>query len=82
MHFAGEMLVGDWETGDVYAYDLDTYSDNGNPLVALRACSTIQAGLEELGTMSFILDADMGVGLTEVDRVQVVVLGLACFCSG
>ena len=64
MHFAGEMLVGDWETGDVYAYDLDTYSDNGNPLVAVRSCSTIQAGLEELGTMSFILDADMGVGLT------------------
>lgn len=58
------MLVGDWENGNVYAYDLGTYSDNGEPLIALRTCSTIQNNLEELGTMTFQLDMDTGVGLT------------------
>jgi hypothetical protein len=64
MHFAGEMLVGDWENGNVYAYDLNTYSDNGDPLVALRACSTLQSGMEEQPTVTFLLDMDTGVGLT------------------
>jgi hypothetical protein len=64
MHFAGEMLVGDWETGNVYAYDLNTYSDNGNPLITLRSCSTLESGMEEQGTVSFLLDMDTGVGLT------------------
>jgi hypothetical protein len=63
-YFAGAHLVGDWQTGDVYQYDLDTYSDNGNPLPALRACSTVQDGLNLQRNMSFRLDMDSGVGLT------------------
>jgi hypothetical protein len=64
MYFNGANLVGDWETGDIYGYDLDTYSDNGNPLPAIRACSTLQSGLEMQPHTSFQLDMDTGVGLT------------------
>ena len=63
LYFAGQNLVGDYENGAVYAYDLDTYSDNGNPLPAIRACSTLQNNLEVLKTGSFQLDMDTGVGL-------------------
>jgi hypothetical protein len=64
LYFAGLNLVGDYENGNIYAYDLDTYSDNGNPLPAIRACSTLQNGLEVMKTVSFQLDMDTGVGLT------------------
>ena len=64
MYFAGKHLVGDWETGAIYEYSLDAYSDNGNPLIALRSCSTIQEGLKRLPIGTFQLDMDTGVGLT------------------
>jgi hypothetical protein len=64
MYFAGKHLVGDWENGNIYEYDLDTYSDNGNPLPAVRTTSTMQDGLEEMRNITFQLDMDTGVGLT------------------
>jgi hypothetical protein len=64
MYFTNRNLVGDWETGAIYGYDLDTYSDNGNPLPAIRACSTLQSGLEMQPHTSFQLVMDPGVGLT------------------
>lgn len=35
--FAGKVVVGDYESGNLYAYDLDTYTDNGNPRKWLRS---------------------------------------------
>jgi hypothetical protein len=70
IYFNGRLLVGDWENGKVYGYDLGTYSDNGNPLPAIRACSTLQSGLEEQPTVSFQLDMDTGVGLESGDTPQ------------
>lgn len=64
LYFGGRHLVGDYENGNIYEYDLDTYSDNGNPLPAIRACSTLQSGLEFQRNTSFRLDMDTGVGLT------------------
>jgi hypothetical protein len=64
LYFAGKHLVGDWQTGDVYEYDLDTYSDNGSAIPAIRTCGTLQSGLEQQGAVSFQLDMDTGVGIT------------------
>jgi hypothetical protein len=64
LYFAGKHLVGDWENGNVYEYSLDAYSDNGNPLPAIRACNTLQQGLEMMKTMPLQLDMDTGVGST------------------
>jgi hypothetical protein len=64
LYFAGMNLVGDYENGNIYEYDLGAYSDNGNPLPAIRSCSTLQQGLEVQKTVSFQLDMDTGVGLT------------------
>lgn len=64
LFFAGANLVGDWETDDVFEYDLDTYADDDNPLPAIRACSTLQTGLEVQPTLTFRLDMDTGVGLS------------------
>lgn len=63
MYFAGQNLVGDWENGNIYGYDLGTYTDNGEPMPAIRSCSTLQQGLDEQRSLSFQLDMDTGVGL-------------------
>lgn len=34
--FGGEHVVGDWESGKLYALDLDYYSDNGDEMPAIR----------------------------------------------
>jgi hypothetical protein len=64
LYFGGKNLVGDWENGNVYEYDLDTYSDNGNPLPAIRACGIVQSNLDNQPVASLRLDIDAGVGLT------------------
>jgi len=38
MNFANETLVGDWETGNVYVLDLDTFTDNGDAIERFRIC--------------------------------------------
>ncbi len=64
LYFAGKNLVGDWETGDIYEYSLDTFDDNGIPLVAIRATQTIQNDLKTQQVGTFQLDMDTGVGNT------------------
>jgi hypothetical protein len=41
--FNGEHLVGDWETGEVYALDLDTYTDNGDLIQRIRRTQTLRS---------------------------------------
>lgn len=64
IYFAGKNLVGDWENGNVYEYDLDTYSDNGSAMLARRSCQTIRGDLKTLRSRRLQIDMDVGVGLT------------------
>lgn len=64
LYFAGKNLVGDWENGNVYEYDLDTFSDNGNPLVSEQTFEIVQDELKTIPVGTFQLDLDVGVGLT------------------
>lgn len=63
--FGGEHVVGDWENGNLYALDLDYYSDNGNPMVALRSCSHVFSGADDHQVRIDWLDVliESGVGL-------------------
>jgi hypothetical protein len=38
MAFTNENIVGDWENGNLYRLDLDTFTDNGAPIPRIRAC--------------------------------------------
>lgn len=64
--FNGENLVGDYENGNVYAFDLEDYSDNGGIqrwLRSWRALSTGQNNLKRAAHHSLQLDCESGVGL-------------------
>lgn len=62
--FGGQHVVGDWENGNLYALDLSYYSDNGDPLVALRSAPHIADGdYARIRFNSIQVDIEAGVGL-------------------
>lgn len=61
-HFNNQTLVGDWENGNIYEYDLDTYEDNGQTIKRLRSCVTLQNDLKYQRNKTLRLDMDTGVG--------------------
>jgi hypothetical protein len=64
MNFAGLTLVGDWQNGNVYELDLDTFTDNGAAIPRIRVCPHIT----NTGNYSFYQALELfmqtGVGLT------------------
>lgn len=66
MAFNNKIVVGDFENGNIYAFDLDDYSDNGSIqkwLRSWRALPTGQNNLKRTAHHSLQLDCETGVGL-------------------
>lgn len=64
--FNGEILVGDYENGKVYAFDLDVYSDDSLTQKWLRSWRALPTGQNDLKRTihySLQLDCESGVGL-------------------
>lgn len=67
MSFGGEIVVGDYENGNIYALDLNTFSDNGDIQKWLRAWRALGPGQNDLKRAShhsLQLDCESGVGLS------------------
>jgi hypothetical protein len=62
-YFDRKNLVGDWELGRIYELDLDTYTDNGDPIVRTRAAPHIAVELQRLSHRTLHIDMEAGVGL-------------------
>jgi hypothetical protein len=60
----GENVVGDYETGELFALDPDTYTDNGQEIVRMRTSPHFSQGLVRIAHHSFQLDLESGTGLT------------------
>ena len=66
MAFNNEIVVGDFENGNIYAFDLDDYSDNGQIQKWLRSWRALGPGKNDLkrtAQHSLQLDIESGVGL-------------------
>ncbi len=66
MFFNNEVIVGDYEDGRIYAFDLDTYSDDDEIqkwLRSWRALDTDTNNLKRTAQHSLQLDCETGVGL-------------------
>jgi hypothetical protein len=66
MAFNNEVVVGDFENGNIYAFDLDDYSDNGQIQKWLRSWRALGPGKNDLkrtAQHSLQLDIESGVGL-------------------
>lgn len=67
MSFNNTIVIGDYENGNLYSYDLENYTDNGaiqKWTRAWRALPTGQNTLKRTAHHSLQLNCEMGVGLT------------------
>jgi len=65
-NFGGNIIVGDFENGNIYTFDLDVYADNGGIqkwLRSWRALPTGQNNLKRTAHHSLQLDCETGAGL-------------------
>jgi hypothetical protein len=68
MAYNSKVVVGDYENGNLYAFDLDVYADNGNAqkwLRSWRALPTGQNNLTRTAHHSLQLDCESGVGISD-----------------
>jgi hypothetical protein len=66
MAFNNKVIVGDFENGNIYAFDLDDFSDNGGVqkwLRSWRALPTGQNNLKRTTQHMLQMDCESGVGL-------------------
>jgi len=61
--FNNKHLVGDWENGKVYSLEMDTYTDNTDPILRLRATQCMNEEGLRLFFRSLQVDMETGVGL-------------------
>jgi len=62
--FAGENVVGDWENGNLYAFDLDVFTDNGAAIKRQRRAPHIADGnYHNVVYDALQVDFEAGVGL-------------------
>jgi len=70
MAYNSEVVVGDYANGNLYAFDLDVYADNGSVqkwLRSWRALPTGQNNLTRTAHHSLQLDCESGVGISGSD---------------
>jgi hypothetical protein len=77
MSFGNNVIVGDYQNGNIYAFDLEDYSDNGGIqkwLRSWRALPTGQNNLKRTAQHSLQLDIESGTGLNGSMIVEVIYL--------
>jgi len=66
MNFNNDIVVGDYENGNLYAFDSEVYTDNGAPQKWLRSWRALPSGtnnLKRTAQHSLQLNCETGVGL-------------------
>jgi hypothetical protein len=63
-HFNGAHLVGDYASGNIYRMASGLYTDNGQPIVAMRTAQVLfdNQGFEGIAIQRLVVDCEMGVG--------------------
>ena len=67
-NFGGNIIVGDYENGNIYTLDLDVYADNGDIQKWLRSWRALPSGqnnLKRTAHHSLQLNCESGVGLND-----------------
>jgi len=73
MTFNNRVMVGDYQNGNVYSFDLDVYADHNRTQKWLRSWRALPTGtntLKRTAQHSLQLDAETGVGLSGVTEVS------------
>tara|TARA_R110000851_G_scaffold284147_2_gene437711 strand:- start:1502 stop:2917 length:1416 start_codon:yes stop_codon:yes gene_type:complete len=63
INFAGKNLVGDNQSGVLYELDLDTYTENGTPIISKIITATLFDNYNRTSVAKLALVMDTGVGI-------------------
>lgn len=63
-YFAGKHLIGDYENGEIYEMDLDTFTDDGEVIKRKRVTQIIHKDRKNLFFNNFEAEFEAGVGLS------------------
>jgi hypothetical protein len=58
----GQVVCGDWENGNLYAFDLSVFTDNGQPIKRLRHFPHMLADGRRVFYRQVLLDVETGTG--------------------
>jgi hypothetical protein len=58
----GQVVCGDWENGNLYAFDLSVYTDNGAPIIRKRMFPHLLSEGKRLFHKQVLLDIETGTG--------------------
>ena len=75
MAFSGEIVVGDHELGNIYAYDLDVFTDSGAVQKWLRSWRALPTGMNDLkrtAQHSLQLDAETGAISSSITTTPII----------
>ena len=61
--FNGQVLVGDWQNGMVYAFSQSTYTDNGDPIPCIRRAPHLTTDLQRQFFSDLQIQFQPGVGV-------------------
>lgn len=56
----GTNVVSDWENGNLYAFELNTYTDNGNPIPRIRSFPHMVEDFNRIAYNGFTADMEVG----------------------
>lgn len=62
-----KQVVGDYSNGSLYAFNLNTYTDNGQPITRIRSFPHITNELKRVEHTSFVADMEVGTDLGSID---------------
>lgn len=63
LFFNGEHLVGDYQNGNIYKLDLNTYTDNGDPIISYFTTQHITQDTEQARHNALTLEVEQGTAL-------------------
>jgi hypothetical protein len=76
-NFGGNIIVGDFQNGNIYRFDLDVYADGGSSqkwLRSWRALPTGQNNLKRTAHHTLQLDCESGIGLNGFAPMETIYL--------
>ncbi len=73
MNAYGTVVCGDWQNGNLYNWDLDTYTDIGQPISRIRSMPHTVENLNRISYMQLVADIEVG---EDTDNTQDPVINL------
>ena len=70
-HAYNKTIVGDWQNGKLYAFDLNNYTDNGDAILRLRSFPHLVMDGDRVSYSSFMADIEVGTDIDPNDDPQI-----------